>query len=71
MAAWEYHVHHTNIRLRFQELWTAKVRDEASNWDLIQGLGREGWELVSCIPMEAPTEGTVSVAWVFKRPLPE
>lgn len=71
MTTWEYHVIHTNIRLQFKEIWTAKIKDEATGWEMIQQLGQEGWEMVSAFPLQSPEGGTISVAWVFKRPIPE
>lgn len=71
MTVWEYQVLRTGIKLQFRELWTSKVKGNLTGWDLIQDMGRDGWELVSVFPVEAPEVGTNAVGWVFKRQVPE
>jgi hypothetical protein len=71
MAKWEYQVLRTGIQLHFKELWTTKIKGNRTGWDLVQEMGRDGWELVSAFPVESAESGTNAVGWVFKRPLPE
>jgi hypothetical protein len=71
MAKWEYQVLRTGIQLHFKELWSTKVKGNRTGWDLIQEMGRDGWELVSAFPVESAEAGTNAVGWVFKRQLPE
>jgi hypothetical protein len=71
MTMWEYQVFRTGIQLHFKELWTTKVKGNRTGWDLIQEMGRDGWELVAAFPVESAGSGTNAVGWVFKRPLPE
>jgi len=71
MTAWEYRIEHTSIRMSFQDLYTARAREDASSWERIQRLGLEGWEMVSAIPLASAEGASVAIAWVFKRSLLE
>ena len=71
-AAWEYTIVHTD-RLntpsgpQLAPIWRRKYADGSTDWDQINKLGQEGWEMVSAFPVEAA--GTLLyVAFVFKRP---
>jgi len=71
-AGWEYTIVHTD-RLntpsgpQLAPIWRRKYADGTTDWDQINKLGQEGWEMVSAFPVEAA--GTLLyVAFVFKRP---
>lgn len=69
--AWEYTIVHTD-RLttpagpQLAPMWRRKYADGTTDWDQINKLGADGWEMVSAFPIEAA--GTLQyVAFVFKR----
>ena len=69
---WEYTIVHTD-RLNTQAgpqlapMWKRKYADGTTDWDQIQKLGEEGWEMVNAFPVEG--SGTLQyLAFVFKRP---
>jgi Domain of unknown function (DUF4177) len=48
-------------------------KEYASKTEMLNDLGKEGWELVSTselIPPYTPTFGLVQVSYIFKRPIP-
>ncbi len=75
MAAWEYNLIASNVNSLFKpdvgKVWQEKGPDGHTNWDDIQHLGEEGWELVSCFPIATGGGSTMEVIWVFKRQRPE
>ena len=69
---WEYTIVHTD-RLstpsgpQLAPIWRRKYADGSTDWDQIQKLGEEGWEMVNAFPVEGG--GTLQyVAFIFKRP---
>jgi hypothetical protein len=52
------------------KIWEEKGQDGKTNWDRIQHLGEDGWELVSCFPITTGEGATTEVSWVFKRQRP-
>lgn len=69
---WEYTIVHTD-RLntpsgpQLAPIWRRKYADGSTDWDQINKLGEDGWEMVNALPVEAG--GTLLyVAFVFKRP---
>ena len=69
---WEYTIVHTD-RLntpsgpQLAPIWRRKYADGSTDWDQIQKLGEDGWEMVNAFPVEGG--GTLQyVAFVFKRP---
>jgi hypothetical protein len=73
MNRWEFNVLVVDVAANFQpnmeKMWRDKGPDNLSNWDRLQQMGQEGWELVSTFPLTA-TGGTTKVVWTFKRALP-
>jgi hypothetical protein len=71
MAIWEYNILVTVIRTLWKpdmgKIWGDKGPDGKTDWDRVQRLGEEGWELVNCFPVASGEGGTAEVAWVFKR----
>lgn len=72
-AAWEYSITHSD-RLsnvsgvpQISSLWRTKYADETTDWDHIQRMGRDGWELVSAFPITA-NGTTLYVTFIFRRP---
>ena len=70
-SIWEYTIVHTD-RLntpagpQLSVMWRRKYADGTTDWDHINRLGEEGWEMISAFPVEAG--GTLQyVAFVFKR----
>jgi hypothetical protein len=69
---WEYTIVHTD-RLntpsgpQLAPIWRRKYADGSTDWDQINKLGQEGWEMVSAFPVVGG--GTLLyLAFVFKRP---
>ncbi len=69
---WEYTIVHTD-RLntpagpQIAPIWRRKYADGSTDWDQIQKLGEDGWEMVNAFPVEG--NGTLQyLAFVFKRP---
>lgn len=69
---WEYTIVHTD-RLntpagpQIAPIWRRKYSDGSTDWDQIQKLGEDGWEMVNAFPVEG--SGTLQyLAFVFKRP---
>jgi hypothetical protein len=73
MAAWEFTVVLSNtsavLMPDVSKVWTSKDSAGVSDWDRIQQLGQEGWELVSCCPVAAGNGMTYQILWTFKRPV--
>ena len=69
---WEYTIVHTD-RLntpggpQLAPIWRRKYADGSTDWDQINKLGEEGWEMVNAFPVESA--GTIQyLAFIFKRP---
>jgi hypothetical protein len=73
MAAWEFTVILSNVNAVLMpdvsRVWTSKDSAGASDWDRIQQLGQEGWELVSCCPVAGGNGMIYQILWTFKRPV--
>ena len=70
---WEYSITHSD-RLsnvsgvpQVSSIWRTKYADETTDWDHIQRMGREGWELVSAFPVTG-NGTTLYVTFIFRRP---
>ncbi len=57
------------MRPDITRLWQVRDQQNISDWDRLQRTGREGWELVSCVPFSFGGF-TVQMVWTFKRPVP-
>ncbi len=69
---WEYSITHSD-RLsnvsgvpQISSIWRTKYADETTDWDHIQRMGSEGWEMVSAFPVEA-NGTTLYVTFIFRR----
>jgi len=69
---WEYTIVHTD-RLntpggpQLAPIWRRKYADGSTDWDQINKLGEDGWEMVNAFPVESG--GTIQyLAFIFKRP---
>src|SRR5260221_11965643 len=69
---WEYSIVHTDGMStpggpQLAPIWRRKYADGSTDWDQINKLGEDGWEMVSAFPVEGG--GTLLyLAFVFKRP---
>jgi hypothetical protein len=52
--------------ISISKMWEVRGPDGLTNWDRLQQMGREGWDLVNCFPMTG-SGSTTQVIWVFKR----
>ena len=53
-------------------IWTRKDKDGRTEWDKLQQLSTEGWELVSVTPIVTASNlsHTSKLLYTFKRPMP-
>ena len=71
-AMWEYTIVHTDhlnspSGPQLAPIWRRKYADGSTDWDQINKLGEDGWEMVNAFPVEGA--GTLQyLAFVFKRP---
>ena len=72
LMKWEYTIVHTD-RLntpggpQLAPIWRRKYADGSTDWDQINKLGEDGWEMVNAFPVEGG--GTIQyLAFIFKRP---
>ena len=69
---WEYTIVHTDhlngpSGPQLAPIWRRKYADGSTDWDQINKLGEDGWEMVNAFPVEGG--GTLQyLAFVFKRP---
>jgi len=69
---WEYTIVHTDhlngpSGPQLAPIWRRKYADGSTDWDQINKLGEDGWEMVNAFPVEGA--GTLQyLAFVFKRP---
>ena len=69
---WEYTIVHTDhlngpSGPQLAPMWRRKYADGSTDWDQINKLGEDGWEMVNAFPVEGA--GTLQyLAFVFKRP---
>ncbi len=70
-AMWEYTIVHTDhlngpSGPQLAPMWRRKYADGSTDWDQINKLGEDGWEMVNAFPVEGA--GTLQyLAFVFKR----
>ena len=71
-GSWEYSITHSD-RLsnvsgvpQISSIWRTKYADETTDWDHIQRMGSEGWEMVSAFPVVA-NGTTLYVTFIFRR----
>jgi hypothetical protein len=72
LQKWEYTIVHTD-RLnspggpQLAPIWKRKYADGSTDWDQINKLGDDGWEMVNAFPVEQG--GALQyLAFIFKRP---
>ena len=71
-AMWEYTIVHTDhlngpSGPQLAPIWRRKYADGSTDWDQINKLGEDGWEMVNAFPVNGG--GTLQyLAFVFKRP---
>ena len=70
---WEYSITHSD-RLtntagipQISSIWRTKYADGSTDWDAIERMGREGWELVSAFPVDG-NGTTLYITFIFRRP---
>jgi hypothetical protein len=53
-------------------IWKEKDKEGQSEWDRLQEIASEGWELVSVTPIHTAPDNnqTFTLLYTFKRPLP-
>ena len=86
MKRWEYNVmtYHmvskkgnlfSPIYYVASDIWERKKKDGKTTWDSIKELGKNGWEMISCVPlaekMMENSGATEGFLFIFKRPLLE
>lgn len=49
------------------KMWEIRGPDGLTDWDRLQNMGREGWELVSILPVASGQGATAQVVFTFKR----
>src|SRR5438067_10238579 len=54
-------------RASITKMWEVRGPDGQTDWDRLQNMGREGWELVNSFPVSAGNGNTVQVVFTFKR----
>jgi hypothetical protein len=54
------------MRPDISRMWQLRGPDGLTDWDRLQKMGREGWEAVSCVPLQF-NGYTLQVIWTFKR----
>ena len=55
------------VRSSISKMWEVMGPDGLSDWDRLQTMGKDGWELVSSMPISAGNGNTVQVVFTFKR----
>ena len=53
-------------QVNISKMWEVRGPDGLTNWDRLQQMGRDGWELVNTFPILSGGV-TVQVVWTFKR----
>lgn len=79
MKKWEYRmkVHYMDKKrdtgiYNIPSIWESKNEDGTTTWHGIIEAGKEGWELISCVPLAGVVNGeTCAFLFIFKRPLEE
>lgn len=75
MSVWQYTVLISDIsapyRPSINKVWEMRGVDGKTDWDRLQAMGAEGWEMVSSYPVAGPNGMSVNIVWVFKRLAPQ
>ena len=77
MDQWEYQMLVVDMAKSMRginHMWEIRTPDGLSDWDRLQKMGRDGWELVGQVPIIgqfglAPTAVTTQIVFTFKRKL--
>jgi hypothetical protein len=77
MDQWEYQILIVDMAKSMRginHMWEIRGSDGLTDWDRLQNMGRDGWELVSQVPIIgqfglAPTSVTTQIIFTFKRKL--
>jgi hypothetical protein len=56
-----------NMKPSITKMWEVRGPDGLTDWDRLQNMGRDGWELVSILPIASGQGATVQVVFTFKR----
>jgi hypothetical protein len=48
-------------------MWEVRGPDGLTDWDRLQNMGRDGWELVTVLPVAAGQGSTAQVVFTFKK----
>jgi hypothetical protein len=78
MTAWQYTLIISDIFANvslggkpvFNKVWEEKRVEGKTDWERIQQLGKEGWEMVNSYPLANANGSSIQAVWVFKRPVP-
>ena len=72
MTTWEHMLLVSDItgmmKPNVNKVWEQKGKDGKADWDRIQQLGKEGWELVSSFPIATGNGASIQIVWALKRP---
>ena len=58
------------MRPDISRMWQVPGTDGVTDWDRLQKMGREGWELVTCVTFDFGGF-TMQMIWTFKRQIVE
>jgi hypothetical protein len=58
------------IKPNINEAWMKTAPYGRTQWDRLQQLVREGWELVNCVSIAVNQGATFQLLWTFKRSTP-
>ncbi|HST06046.1 MAG TPA: hypothetical protein VLQ48_15120 [Chloroflexia bacterium] len=72
MDHWEYQMLVAGTVGGIGNMWGTRGPDGLTDWDRLQNMGRDGWELVSTVPIigqfgMVPMSVTIQVVFTFKR----
>ena len=71
MDHWEYQMLVVDLEKSMHginHMWEMRASDGLTDWDRLQKMGRDGWELVSSTPIAYGLHGvTMQVVFTFKR----
>jgi hypothetical protein len=80
VTRWQLWTHAVNItKANFASVtidpsfvWTVKDKEGKTEWEKLQKLAADGWELISVTPIASVTSlgHTTTLLYTFKRPLP-
>ncbi|MGA7733189.1 MAG: hypothetical protein WCD37_18165 [Chloroflexia bacterium] len=49
------------------KMWEVRGPDGLTDWDRLQNMGRDGWELVTVLPVASGQGVTAQVVFTFKK----